>query len=55
MEPKDGPESRRAGQEDFDENREHMSSFIAGCPSDPVARDTSTSGGLRRNQLEGCG
>ena len=31
-----------------------MSSFIAGCPYDPVARDTSKQGGLRRNQLERC-
>lgn len=42
VEPKDGPKSRRTtGQEGFEKNRQHMSSFIAGCPYDPVARDTS--------------
>ena len=45
VEPKDGPESRRTGQEDFEKNGEHMGSFIAGCSYDPVARDTSNTVG----------
>ncbi len=32
------PESRRAGQEDFERNGEHMGSYIAGYPYDCVAR-----------------
>jgi hypothetical protein len=41
VEPKDGPKSRRTGQEYFEKNRQHMSGFIAGYTYDPVARDTS--------------